>query len=162
MTAEDFNSLSIFQDLSLEQRAIVEKLIQPEEVPIGTMLFEQGDLADTLYIVTDGEVQIRYKPEDGPELIVARVREQGVVGWSAALGSPTYTSSAVCSSDCHLLRLRGRDLRDLYARDPETGKLVLERLATVIAERLRNTHHHVLAMLERGMRMEINKSIAAS
>ena len=93
---------------------------------------------------------------------MARVSEQGVVGWSAALGSPTYTSSAICASDCRLLRLRGRDLRDLYARDPETGKLVLERLATVIAERLRNTHHHVLALLERGVLMEINKSMAAS
>jgi CRP-like cAMP-binding protein len=162
MTFEYFDGLTLFQDLSPEQRAVVGLLFQPDDEPVGTMLFEQGDLADTLYIVTDGEVQIRYKPEDGPELIVARVRREGVVGWSAALGSPTYTSSALCASDCHLLRLRGRDLRDLYARDQETGKLVLERLAAVIAERLRNTHHHVLAMLERGILLDVNKSITAS
>lgn len=161
MTNCEFDGLTLFNDLSPEQRAVVGLMFQPGEEPVGTMLFEQGDLADTLYLVTDGEVQIRYKPEDGPELIVARVRREGVVGWSAALGSPTYTSSAVCATDCRLMKLRGRDLRDLYARNPETGKLVLERLAAVIAERLRNTHHHVLAMLERGVRIDIHKTVTS-
>jgi CRP-like cAMP-binding protein len=129
--------------------------------PAGTVLFEQGDPAVHLYVVTEGEVHIRYKPEDGPALIVARVRTDGVVGWSAALRSPMYTSSAVCSTECYMLRVSGQDLRDLCARHPETGRLILERLAAGIAERLRNTHKHVLELLEQGLRVEVSKPVTA-
>ena len=37
--------------------------------------------------------------------------------------------------------------------------LLLERLAAVIAERLRNTHHHVIALLEQGLRIRMHKSV---
>ena len=162
MNDYSLDQLTLFQDFSPEQRSLLGKMFQPSHEPAGTQLFEQGASADYLYLVIDGEVQIRYKPDDGPTLTVARVRREGVVGWSAALGSPLYTSSAVCSEECRLLRVRGEDLRLLYAKHPDTGRLVLERLAAVIAERLRNTHHHVVEMLEQGLRVDAHKSIPAS
>ena len=156
------DQLALFQDFNPDQRALLRKLFHSSQAPEGTVLFEQGAPAENLYVVVDGEVHIRYKPDDGPLLTVARVRMEGVVGWSAALGSPLYTSSAVCATDCQMLRVRGEDLRSLYARHPDTGKQFLERLATVIAERLRNTHHQVIELLEQGLSVEINKSIPAS
>jgi hypothetical protein len=60
-----------------------------------------------------------------------------------------------------MLRVRGEDLRTLYARHPDTGQQVLERLAAVIAERLRNTHHHVIELLQQGLRLDVSKSVSA-
>jgi len=94
-------------------------------------------------------------------LTIARIKPEGVLGWSAALGSPEYTSSAVCEADCTLLRISGEDLRNLCDRYPETGSYVLERLAEVIAKRLRNTHTQVLALLEQGMQAGLSKTIEA-
>ena len=54
--------------------------------------------------------------------------------------------------------MRGEDLRQLLERYPETGTLVLERLAAVIAERLRNTHEQVMALLLQGMRTSVSHS----
>ena len=162
MTDYSLEQLSLFEDFSPEQRALLCELFCPSFKPLGTLLFEQGAPAEHLYLVVDGEVHIQYKPDDGPKLTVARVRENGVVGWSAALGSPLYTSSAECSEDCNLLQVRGEDLRTLYNRHPDTGKKVLERLAAVIAERLRNTHHHVVELLEQGLRVDVNKSVPVS
>lgn len=159
MTDYLLDQLVLFQDLSPKQRALLDKLFQPSHESAGTLLFEQGAPAEHLYIVTDGEIHIRYKPDDGPSLTVARIGVEGVVGWSAALGSPLYTSSAICSTDCQLLRVRGEDLRRFYARHPETGRLVLERLAAVIAARIRNTHHHVVELLEQGLRLDVNNSV---
>jgi NTE family protein len=130
-------------------------MFYPCDYSIGDVIFEQGDLAEYLYLVVEGEVLVRFKPDDGPALTVARVRPQGVVGWSAALGSPEYTSSAVCSEDSQMLRVRGEDLRELCEKYPEAGTLVLERLAAVIAERLRNTHDYVMAMLEQGLHLGV-------
>jgi len=156
-----FDRLHIFKDFPPDKKSLLQVIFQPVCDVAGTIIFEQGDLAEFLYIVVDGEVNIRYKPEDGPDLLVARIKPEGVVGWSAALGSPTYTSTAVCTSDCQMLRVRGRDLRTFCEQHPETGTLVLERLAAIIAERLRNTHHHVIAMLEHGLKISENKSVEA-
>jgi len=104
-----------------------------------------------MYLVISGEIAINYKPEDGSSITMARVGPGGVVGWSAALGNRLYTSSAVCTVYTQMLRVRGADLRNLCQQYPETGILILDRLATVIAERLRNTHEQVIALLKQGL-----------
>jgi len=150
----DLQKMSIFQDLTAQQFARFAPLFVPCEYHLGEAIFEQGESAANLYVVVDGEVAVRYKPEDGPELTIVRVQSDGIVGWSAALGNPNYTSSVDCLTDCVLLKVSSDDLRDLCAKDPESGALILERLAMVIAERLRNTHGHVLALLEQGLRID--------
>ncbi|MEW5872677.1 MAG: cyclic nucleotide-binding domain-containing protein [Chloroflexota bacterium] len=152
MIGNAFDGLALFQGLQPEQIELLKPLFHLSQETAGNILFEQGGPACNLYLVLEGEIAIRFKPEDGPEIVIVRVRAEGVVGWSAALGSATYTSSAVCTSDCTVLRIRGQDLRALCENHPQTGTLILERLAAVVAERLRNTHPHVVALLEQGMR----------
>jgi len=159
MSGNIFDELSLFHDLDPGQEALLRHVFLVSHEPAGSVIFEQGDQAEYLYMVVEGEVNIRFKPEDGPSIGVARVHREGVLGWSAALGSPTYTSSAVCATDCQVLRVRGQDLRELCEQDPETGSLILERLAAVIAERLRNTHQHVMALLELGLRIDLHRPV---
>ena len=47
-------------------------------------------------------------------------------------------------------------LRKLCEQHPDTGVLLLDRLATVIAQRLRNTHEQVVALLEVGLRSSVH------
>ena len=149
MNLSIFDQLALFHDLDAQQRAIIRPLFSEHEEPAGAIIFEQGAPAKHLYLVVDGEVNVRYKPDDGPAMVVARVRADGVAGWSAALGTSNYTSSAVCANDCN-----ADDLRWLCETYPELGQLVLDRLAVVIAKRLKNTHQHVVALLQHGLRID--------
>jgi CRP-like cAMP-binding protein len=151
MVDDIFESLSLFQGLTPEQIRLLRPMFIPCDCHTGTVLFEQGDPAEYLYLVVEGEVTIRYKPDDGASIIIARIRPGGIVGWSAALGNRLYTSGAVCSGCATLVRVRGNDLRLLYGAYPETGILILDRLASVIAERLLHTHDQVMALLMQGM-----------
>ena len=155
MSDDPYQNLSLFQNLDPEQESILRPLFLLRYLPLGTELFKQGEPAETLYVVVEGEVHIRYKPDDGPALIVARVQPEGVVGWSAAIGSPTYTSSAICVEDCQLLCTKSQDLRQLCEDHRDTGRLLLERLASLISDRLRNAHQQVMALLEQGMQVDI-------
>ena len=156
-----FDDIILFENLEPEQRALVEPLFTPRQECTGTVLFRQGDPASCLFIVIEGEVNVKYKPEDGPALIVARIRPESIVGWSAALGNPNYTSSAVCSTDCTLLCVHGKDLRDLCEQHPDICPIILDRLAIMIAERLRNTHGHVIALLKQGLRINMDNKLPA-
>lgn len=151
MSGSLLDALSIFQGFSPQECDQLRPLFIALEEEIGTTIFEQGCPAEYLYLLVEGEVHVRFKPDDAPLITVAKVRPEGVVGWSAALGSPLYTSSAICVTDCKMLRIRGEDLRLLCEHHPEVGAKMLERLATVIAQRLRSTHHHVIALLQQGL-----------
>lgn len=150
-----------FQGFSQEQIARIRPLFLLIYAPAGSVIFEQGEPAENLYVLINGEVAIRFKPDDGPEGEIAHVRAEGVVGWSAALGNPYYTSSAVCTADSQMLRVRNSDLRQLCENYPETGVLFLDRLAAMIAERLRITHPQLITMLEQGLSVHIVKPVAA-
>jgi CRP-like cAMP-binding protein len=151
MDAEVFTSLFLFQDLSPEHLHLLLPLFMPYEFAADSILFEQGDPAENLFAVVSGEVLVKFKPDDGPIIEVARVQPGSIVGWSAALGSRRYTSTGVCTTCTQLLRVRGDDLRRLCVLHPETGAIFLDRLATVIAERLHSTHDLVLSLLQLGL-----------
>jgi CRP-like cAMP-binding protein len=151
MPKDIFDRLTIFQDLTPAQRDILRPLFIPCDCYGDTILFQQGEAAEYLHLVVGGEVLISYKPEDGPPIPVARVGPGGVAGWSAALGNRLYTSSAICTEYTQMLRVCGEDLRNLCRQDPDVGVIVLDRLATIIAERLRHTHDQVISLLKQGL-----------
>lgn len=151
MFRQDWPPSPIFEGLSNEQLHSLDPILHPCQFPADLVIFEQGAPAKYLYILQTGAVDVRYKPYDGPALIVAHIVPGGVFGWSAALGRPSYTSAALTTLPSEAYRIRGSDLRNLCERLPETGAIFLDRLASGIAERLRSTHSEILAMLNQGI-----------
>lgn len=158
MDADVFPNQFLFQDLLPKHLTLLQPLFIPCEFNADTVLFEQGDPAENLFAVVSGEVVVNFKPDDGPTIVVAKVQPGSIVGWSAALGSRRYTSTAVCTTYTQLLRVRGDDLRRLCLQHPDTGTIFLDRLATIIAERLHSTHDLVLSLLQLGLTTALEPS----
>lgn len=151
MSALFVDHLSLIGDLSQEQIDLLRPYFDEVQYQAEDRIFSQGEEAKHLYFVVEGQVSIRYKPDDGPLLTVADLETGDVFGWSSAVGSRTYTSSAVCTEGGIFLRLEGSDLKHLCEKYPETGILILDRLAGVIAQRLRGTHRQVMKLLQNGL-----------
>ena len=149
-----FDQLAIFEGMDTSQRVLLKAYFVVCECKDEEVIFAQGDRAEFLYVVIEGEVFIHFKPDDGPELMVSRIKDGGVFGWSAAFGSGVYTSGAVCSESTTLLSVRGTDLKMLRENHPETGILILERLTAIVAERMESEgdHSQVMALLEHGLK----------
>jgi CRP/FNR family cyclic AMP-dependent transcriptional regulator len=156
MNLEKYNHLVFFTGLSAAEIQLLAPFFAPQTWVAGTVVFEQGDYAEYLYLVVSGELTIRYKPDDGPMMNMTHVQPGGIFGWSAAMGNPTYTSGAVCALDSEVLRIRGADLRMLCEKHPELGKVILDRLSAIIAERQHNQQSRVNSMLANGMRQQPN------
>lgn len=152
MLTKPIDRIPLFEGFSSEQMELLDPIFLPYECFTGTVLFEQGEPAEYLYLVISGEVVIRYNPDDGDPINIARVRPGGLVGWSAVIGRDAYTSSAACQDNTRLLRLSADSLQLLCERYPETGLLLLDRLAKVVAERLESTHPQVFSLLKDSMR----------
>ena len=151
MFRQDFAKLTVFNGLDAVQITALSPFLEEESFTQGQVIFQQGQAAGSLYILLAGEVLVRYKPYDGPVLTVARIAPGDVFGWSAALGRDEYTSGAEAVVSCYAYRIRTENLLHLCDVYPEAGGKLLEGLAGVIAERLRNTHSSILELLNQGV-----------
>jgi CRP-like cAMP-binding protein len=144
---EQMHRYAPFADLPEAELALAAPLFIPAEVKADIVLFRQDQKANRLFLIIAGQVALHYKPYDGPEMRLARVRAGGAVGWSAVTGAPVYTASAVASLPCELLVARGSDLRRLLLEHPDEGQHILARLATAVAPRWKGSQDQVEGLL---------------
>jgi len=147
---ETLAGIPLFQDLSSAQLDLIDPLFEHFSCPPKTVIFEQGEDPLYLYILVTGTVIIKYKPFDGPAITITRLRKGDVFGWSAVVGSRFYTSSTISASHVSTLRIKGEDLWNLVNEHPEIGKIILDRLASVVSSRWKNAHAQVQALLDEG------------
>jgi CRP-like cAMP-binding protein len=153
--SKEFTKIHPFHDLPPADLSLIEPYFSSTKILAGVALFSQGDPAEILYIVISGELALKYKPYDAPEITVTRLREGDVLGWSTVLGNSSYTSSAVCTTNVSVLQITGTDLRNLVAEHPQTGKMVMDRLAAAVSPRWKDAQTQVRAMLHKGMELPV-------
>lgn len=154
MKRQDDLSLEIFRGLSRQHLDELYGMMELCRFSKNEKIFEQGQKAKYLYILLSGEVSVDYKPYDAPLLTVARISPGNVFGWSAALGREIYTSGATAIEAGEAFRLSISQLRLICDGNPEVGAILLDRLASGIAERLKNTHSQVLTLLSQGIDLD--------
>lgn len=146
MDNQELAKLPIFNNFSVKQIQQIKPLMEFCSFPADMVIFEQGDRADNFYILISGEIALRFKPYDGPALVISKITPGGVFGWSAALNRESYSSTAVTTTEIQAIRIKSLDLKKLCSSDPVLGALFLDRLVGVISERLQESHQDFLEL----------------
>lgn len=102
----------------------------------GTVLFDEGDRADKMYIVTDGEVDIQYTLGSGELRTVDTLVAGDLMMWSALVEPYRSTATGSIKKDTKLITLDGTKLRDLCEQDHGLGYRMLLCLTQLLATRL--------------------------
>lgn len=144
---DKLKEVTLFKGLEADELEVLESLFELYRCPAGTVIFQQGYQAVYLYLILNGIVEIRHKPYDGPPITVTRVLQGGAFGWSAAIGNEAYTSGAICDEELVALRIAGNDLRKFFIKYPDTGKIILDRLARVVSNRWQDALAQVRTMM---------------
>jgi CRP-like cAMP-binding protein len=146
------DKVKIFNNMKTQHGNLLQPLLEPYSCEAGSSVIKQGAPADYLYLVLEGKAEVSFKPYDGIPITVSHVGKNGLFGWSAVVGSQTYTSSVRAIESLETLRIRGSELRKLCLDHPDAGKEILERLATVVSSRWENAHEQVKSILASGMK----------
>ena len=96
----------------------------------GEVLFEAGEVGDSLFVIVSGEVDVVRGGQ-----VIARLGEGECVGEMAALDWEPRSATVRASAPTHLVRLERNDLMDLLTDYPE----LVRSLARVLVERIRRT-----------------------
>lgn len=144
---ESLPFIPLFQSLTAAQIALLKPRFEEYTCPAETVIFEQGDHATYMYLLIKGEISIRYKPYDGPPITLTHLRDGDVFGWSAVVGSTYYTSSIVSETEVEAIRIHGRHLVTLVREHPQTGEIIVDRLAQMVSSRWKNAYSQVHSLL---------------
>jgi CRP/FNR family cyclic AMP-dependent transcriptional regulator len=98
-------------------------------------IFQQGDLADGLYLVTSGRVGIRTLSEEGSEIFLNILEGGAVFGEIAAIDGGARTAGAIAMERSDLLFVDRRTFHGLMLASPA----LCVSLLTLMCERLRWT-----------------------
>lgn len=112
-----------------------------ESLSAEDVLFREGEFADYLYILVDGQVAITLP---GKGIVSFPVDETGsVFGWSAIVEPRRYTATAECTMDSKVIKIDGERLLRVFERHPSEGLTVMRRLAGVVAVRLEQSYRRL-------------------
>jgi len=145
------NITANFSKLDEDSIRLLSPLFQEFSCQPGTVIFQQGEQAEFLYLVIDGKVSISFKPYDGSSITISHVGKGGLFGWSAVVGSDQYTSTAIAIGEVAALRVHGSDLRKFCREHPKEGKDILERLADGASSRWKDAHRQIQSIIFQGM-----------
>jgi Fe-S cluster biogenesis protein NfuA/CRP-like cAMP-binding protein len=148
---ENLTRFPLFKDLSSADLKIISPLFHVRTYTKDAIIIEQGEKAVCLYLLTAGKVEIHYKPYDGESIKLTNLNPGNAFGWSSVLGNEVYSSSVVSVTNSEVLVICGRDLHDLRASHPQTGALVIDRLASSISARWTGAQKQVKSMIRKGV-----------
>ena len=115
----------------------------------GESVFREGEQADKLHFLLNGEIVLKVNLTSRPESITVSVVNQRFesFGWSGIVPPYHYTASAICEVDSKVLMVFGERFMKLLGEYPVAGFNVMQRVTELIASRLRNSRQALLKTL---------------
>ena len=149
VTPEMLSQASLFEDLAEEQLKAIADFSEEVKVQHGEVLFWEGDPADLLYILLEGEINIFVQLSSSPERVTVSVISQPyqTLGWSGLVAPHAYTATGLCEADSRLVAIDGEALLEVLKGDPAMGFVVMGHIAEVMSSRMRNTRFALLKTL---------------
>ncbi len=136
---EALRKTALFQNLSERHLEMVVSLTAIKEFSRGEVIFRQGDIGDTFYIIIDGRIRIsRQIPGMGEEAL-AILSPGDYFGEMALLEEEERSADALVHEKAALLSLAKQDLEDLLFVNKEVAYEVLWAFVRTLSSRLRET-----------------------
>jgi CRP-like cAMP-binding protein len=147
----------LFDGLEPHDRRRLTALVRAASLRAGRQVFRQGEPAERFFLLERGEVALQLYPEDGGCLTIGRVQAGGAFGWSAVLGRPNYSSSALALTDVRVLAIQGAQLRAALRADTRLGTVFVGRLVHTLT----GPDGHDPVMMTRLIHQELSADLAS-
>ena len=134
----DLKLFGIFSELNDNELENIAEIAKQETYEKGRRIFQEKSIARNLYLVKDGNIEIRMRGAGGKEMVVDSVGPGEVFGWSAVTEPHAFTAASYAMEASEVLVVSGSVLRDLFKKNNHIGYKVMMKVASVIAHRLRS------------------------
>jgi CRP-like cAMP-binding protein len=141
-------SLHIFRHLPEPRLIALAEALAVKTVAAGTVLFEEGSRGDTLYVLSEGEVLIDKRLEDGGMAEIARLHPGDIFGEMALIERQPHSARAMADTDAVLLVLGAEDLVRWLRSDAQTAATFFLEVMRLMSRRLHQSTNRVVLLFE--------------
>jgi CRP/FNR family cyclic AMP-dependent transcriptional regulator len=142
----------IFFGVEREDLERIAQICREKTYRLGEIIFEENSSGDELYIIAQGEVEIRVDPglvsdQKGiskKEQTIARLRRGQSFGEIALVDQGIRSATARCASNnTHLLVIPRKEILSLCDANPMLGYRLMRNLAADLSMKLRGTDFQI-------------------
>ena len=138
---EELDKFSLFKDLSYNQLEDIMPFCIKLDLNDGEIMISEGNKDDSdLYLLISGSVEIVSSDSAvlSHEVVLSRENKEifGEVSW---LSSHKRTASVRCKGSVDAIRVDGLGLMNFLEQNPEIGFMVMQRIASLLAQRIEET-----------------------
>ena len=165
MNLQNLRKSPLFQGLSDQELQQLVDMGEHVSLNAGETLIKQGDIGDSAYVITSGEVEVL--KQTGQSTIKIDVRNVGeVIGEMALLSKSTRTASIVAKTDCVALRIPQEAFEKLLSTSSTATLAVLHWVMARLSQNDSLLHQQekmaALGTMSAGLAHELNNPAAAA
>lgn len=113
-----------------------------------TVLFREMTDASTLYLLVEGEVDLKFSlPADKGEALLATRKPGDAIGWSSLVPPHQYTFSGVCRGAVTVLQIERQAMQTLFSTNCHLGYIFMRNIAELSADRLLRVQERLAKVL---------------
>ncbi|SFB17158.1 Crp/Fnr family transcriptional regulator [Clostridium frigidicarnis] len=128
------SKVPIFENLNNEELLEVVKTINHKEYSKGDVIFTEGNVANTLYFVNEGNIKLYKYTKDGKEQILHVLTEGEFFGELDLIKPSKYGFNSKAIVNSKICTLTKDEMKDIIMRKPEIGIKVLETMGERVAK----------------------------
>ncbi len=144
---------SLFRHLTPEDRKLLGKLMVEEACGAGEIIFQEGDVGDTVYLIRSGRVVAVIGHMDSPTVLGSRGPGE-VIGEMALLEDAPRSASVISLEPMTLMKIGRRDFQELLRQNPAASMSIMATLS----QRLRQADNarNVVANVDRSLQSQVS------
>ena len=154
--SRNLKDYSLFNSLSDKELKLIENIGEEREVTAGSIIINEGDIGEDLYLLEEGVVDIyktltivTSKNEFGTKersFIRLTGDDHCYFGEMALFGSGERSATVRAVTKCQLIVIKNSDFRKLCENEPRIGYIVVTNIALMLAQYLRKTNEDVIKL----------------
>ena len=144
----NLEEIEMFTGFSPEAITTFLSCVETRSCKPNEFIFRKKDLSDEIYFIRKGTVNINLPLADGKVFHLLTVGKGGVLGDMAFIDQRKRSADAVAAIDSELFVLSRQKFNEVSKKHPEIAGIFFERLALLIANRLRQSDKELKALQE--------------
>src|SRR3989304_5767743 len=131
-------------DIDNEYLRQIAEATRLRDVAEGQVLFREGDMPRSVYLVVSGSVALDIGVPGGAARRIGTVGPGEILGWSALLEQTQMTATAITTCPTCIAKIDAGQLLNICQRNPRLGYELLRRTSLAIASGLSAARHQLM------------------
>jgi CRP/FNR family transcriptional regulator, cyclic AMP receptor protein len=136
--AEMLEKTPLSKEFSWRELEELSKYMNAEAFPKNTPIFEEGDKKAFMCIIFKGKVNI-LKESGNENKLITSINSGRIFGEMSVIDGSPRSATAIASEDTILMVLTKQEFNKILDEKPRMGAKILQKIATVMSQRLRET-----------------------